>query len=257
MIIRFPNESPEYREARDRLVQAEIALRRSMESVAVARRALPYGGEIPKDYAFEGCRDDGSIGPVKLSELFSHGRNSLAIYSFMFPRSRSDQRPGPAGGATAELPLGEGPCPSCVALLDQLEGAAPHMAQRMNFAVAAKAPVDRLMTFGKERGWRHLRLLSSAGNTYNRDYLGEVDGNQQPMLNVFHCDGSRIRHSWGSELLYAPMDPGQEMRHVGTLEPLWNMLDFTPEGRGADWEEQLQYGCCAKAPTASQDRSNV
>jgi predicted dithiol-disulfide oxidoreductase (DUF899 family) len=248
MIIKYPNETAEYRAARDRLLQAEIALRRSMESVAVARRALPSGAEIPEDYAFEDRRHDGSIGIVRLSELFSSGKNSLAIYNFMFPRSRSDQRPGPAGGATAQLPLDEGPCPSCVALLDQLEGAAPHMAQRMNFAVVAKAPIERLLTFGDERGWRHLRLLSSAHNTYNKDYLGEVRGNQQPMLNVFHHDAGRIRHFWGSELLYAPMDLGQEMRHVGTLEPLWNMLDFTPEGRGSDWEEQLHYGCCAAAP---------
>jgi predicted dithiol-disulfide oxidoreductase (DUF899 family) len=114
----------------------------------------------------------------------------------------------------------------------------------MNIAVAAKTSAERLLAFGQERGWRHLRLLSSAANRYNQDYLGEVDGFQQPMLNVFQRQDGVIRHFWGSELLFAPTEPGQEMRHVGTLEPLWNMLDLTPEGRGADWEEQLQYSCC-------------
>jgi hypothetical protein len=57
-----------------------------------------------------------------MSELFAPGRDSLVIYSFMFPRDPGDGRPGPAAGRTALLPLAEGPCPSCVALLDQFEG---------------------------------------------------------------------------------------------------------------------------------------
>jgi len=102
-----------------------------------------------------------------------------------------------------------------------------------------------LLTFGEERGWRRLRLLSSAANTYNRDYLGEIaEGSQRPMLNMFHRDdGGVIRHFWGSELFYAPTDPGQDPRHVGTLEPVWNLFDLTPEGRPPDWDEQLSYSC--------------
>jgi predicted dithiol-disulfide oxidoreductase (DUF899 family) len=108
--------------------------------------------------------------------------------------------------------------------------------------VVAKAPLTRVLAFGNERGWRRLRLLSSDDNTYNRDYLAETaDGYQMPMLNVFHRDGDTIRHFWGSELLYAPTDRGQDARQVGTLEPLWNLLDLTREGRGTDWDEQLSY----------------
>jgi predicted dithiol-disulfide oxidoreductase (DUF899 family) len=107
--------------------------------------------------------------------------------------------------------------------------------------VVAKSPLDRLVTWKRERGWRRLRLLSSANNTYNRDYLAETpEGVQRPMLNVFHRDGKAIRHFWGSELFYGPWDPGQDPRHVGTLEPLWNLFDLTPEGR-PDWHEQLSY----------------
>ena len=119
---------------------------------------------------------------------------------------------------------------------------AEHVCQQVNLAVAAKAPLERLVTFAAERGWRRLRMLSSAGTTYNRDYLAEApDGEQQPMLNVFHRDGDTIRHFWGSELFYAPEDAGQDPRHVGTLEPVWNLYDLTPEGRGTDWDEQLSY----------------
>ena len=140
------------------------------------------------------------------------------------------------------MPLAEGPCPSCVGLLDQLDGAAEHAAQHINFAVVAKAPLPRVLTFADERGWRRLRILSSGGNTYNRDYHGEtVEGWQRPMLNVFHRAGATIRHFWASELFYAPTDPGQDPRHVGTLEPVWNLFDLTPEGRPTDWDEQLSY----------------
>ena len=105
-----------------------------------------------------------------------------------------------------------------------------------------KAPLERILGFAEDRGWRRLRLLSSLGTTYNRDYFGETpEGHQRPMLNVFHRQGPAIRHFWGSELLYAPTEPGQDTRHVGTIEPLWNLFDLTPAGRGTDWDEQLSY----------------
>ena len=242
MVVAFPGESAEYRAARNRLLDQEIGLRRAMEAVADARRRLPPGGVVPEDYAFHAQAPDGAPARVRLSELFAPGKTSLVIYSMMFPRAADDNSPGPPGGQTALLPLAEGPCPSCTALLDQLDGAAGHVCQRVSLAVAAKAPLERVLTFAAERGWRRLRLLSSAGTAYNRDYLAETaDGSQQPMLNVFHRDGQTIRHFWGSELFYAPVDPGQEPRHVGTIEPLWNLFDFTREGRPANWHEQFSY----------------
>jgi predicted dithiol-disulfide oxidoreductase (DUF899 family) len=242
MSIAFPGESAVYRAARDRLLEQEVELRRAMEAVAASRRELPPGGVVPDDYVFRGRGEGGEHTDVRLSELFAPGKDSLVIYGFMFPRDPSDERPGPVGGETALLPLSEGPCPSCTALLDQLDGAAEHATQHVNLAVVAKSPLERILTFAEERGWRRLRLLSSAANTYNRDYLGETaEGFQRPMLNVFQRDGETIRHFWGSELFYAPTDPGQDPRHVGTLEPVWNLFDLTREGRPADWDEQLSY----------------
>jgi len=241
MSVTFPNESPEYRAARERLLEQEIELRRAMEAVAAARRALPAGGPISEDYVFRGAGADGAPRDVRMSELFAPGKGSLIMYSFMFPRDPGDDRPGPDAGRTARLPLVEGPCPSCTALLDQLDGAAEHATQHVNLAVVAKAPLPRVLAFASERGWRRLRLLSSAGNTYNRDYHAETPaGHQRPMLNVFHRDGETIRHFWGTELLYAPTEPGQDPRHVGSLEPLWNLFDLTREGRPS-WDEQLVY----------------
>jgi predicted dithiol-disulfide oxidoreductase (DUF899 family) len=240
--IALPGESPDYRAARDRLLEQEIELRRAMEAVAAVRRALPPGGRPPTDYVFQGAGPDGEISDVRLSELFAPGKDSLVIYSFMFPRDPGDDTPGPPDGETALLPLAEGPCPTCAAFLDQLDGAAEHAGQIVNFVVVAKAPLPRVLTFARDRGWQRLRFLSSAGNTYNADYLAETpDGAQRPMLTVFHRDGDAIRHFWSSELLYAPADPGQHPRHVGTLEPLWNLFDLVPEGRPVDWVELFNY----------------
>src|SRR5918996_2955680 len=124
MSTTFPGESAEYRTARDLLLEQEIELRRATEAVAAPRRELPSGGAVPEDYIFQGADPDGSPTDVRLSQLFAPGKDSLVIYSFMFPRSPGDERPGPESGETARLPLAEGPCPSCVALLDQLDGAA-------------------------------------------------------------------------------------------------------------------------------------
>jgi predicted dithiol-disulfide oxidoreductase (DUF899 family) len=242
MAVALPGESARYRAARDRLLEREIELRRAMEAVAAARRELPAGGQVKLDYVFAGQGVDGAPADVRLSELFQPGKDSLVIYSFMCPRDPEDQTPGPHHGETASLPLAERPCPSCTALLDQLDGAAEHAGQHLNLAVVAKAPLARVLAFAHERGWRRLRLLSSANNTYNSDYLAETaDGIQRPMLTVFHRDGDVIRHFWSSELFYALPEAGQDPRHVGTLEPLWNLFDLTPEGRPVGWYEQFSY----------------
>jgi predicted dithiol-disulfide oxidoreductase (DUF899 family) len=231
--IRFPGESEEYRQARNRLLEAEIEVRRAIEQVAAQRRSLPPGGRVPEDYQFEEAAEGG--GEVTFSELFERGRDTLAVYSFMFPRWSGDTRPGPTSGDTARLPLEETPCPSCTSILDSLDGAARRLAQRVNLAVVAKSDPERIRTFARERGWSHLRLLSSRNNTYNRDYQAESpDGEQAPILNVFVRDGDGFRHTWATELMFASRDNGEDPRHVDSIWPLWNVLDMTPQGRGDD-----------------------
>ncbi len=226
MGVSFPGESAKYREARNRLLDQEAELRRVTEAVAVARRNLPPGGVVPRDYVFQGAGLDGLPIDVKLSELFTPGKDSLVIYNMMFPRAVDEDLP----------------CPSCTQFLDSFDGAAEHAAQRINLAVVAKTALPRLLAHAQQRGWRRLQLLSSAANTYNLDYHGETaDGAQMPMMNVFRRDGETIRHFWGSELLYAPSEPGQDPRHGDTLEPLWNLFDLMPEGRGTDWYPELSY----------------
>ena len=227
--IRFPGESEEYRRERNRLLQAEARLRRTIEQVAAQRRALPPGGVVADDYRFDEVSDGGE---VRFSELFETGKDTLVLYSFMFPRYSGDTRPGPADGETAKLALTETPCASCTSILDSLDGAAAHLTRVLNLAVVAKSDPDRIRNFARERGWRNLRLLSSRDNAYNRDYHAETpEGEQMPILNVFARDGDQFRHTWASELMYAPRDEGMEARHVDSVWPIWNVLDVTPEGR--------------------------
>ena len=109
MGVTFPNESPEYRAARNKLLQREVALRREMEAVAAEIRALPRGGAVREDYEFDHIDEKGAPAKVRLSELFRPGSDTLIIYHYMFPRHRSDRRRGPSGGPTAQLPLEDGP----------------------------------------------------------------------------------------------------------------------------------------------------
>jgi predicted dithiol-disulfide oxidoreductase (DUF899 family) len=217
----FPNESVEYRRTRNELLEAEMALRRQIEAVAAKRRALAPGGEVRGDYVFE---EGEEAKPVRLPALFGD-KPTLVAYSFMYG------------------PKMERACPSCTAMLDSLDGAAQHVGQRASLVVIAKSPIARLRAFARERGWTRLRLLSSAGNSYNADYHGEDDkGSQWPMLNVFTRHDGTVRHAYGTELLFAPSELGQDGRHVDSIWPLWNVLDFTPEGRGTDFYPKLNYG---------------
>jgi predicted dithiol-disulfide oxidoreductase (DUF899 family) len=219
--IRFPNESAEYRAARDKLLEAEMALRRQTEAVAALRRALPPGGEIREDYVFDEGDD---ARPVRLSQLFGD-KQVLLLYSYMY---------GPAM---------ERPCPSCTAMLDALDGEAPHIAQKVALAVAARSPIARILEFTKPRGWSQLRLISSANNSFHPDYHSETaEGAQRPILNVFSRGGDGvIRHRYATELAFAPTEPGQNARHIDSIWPLWGALDFSPEGRGADTQTKLSY----------------
>jgi predicted dithiol-disulfide oxidoreductase (DUF899 family) len=218
--VRFPGESARYRTARDKLLLAERGLRKQVEQVARLRRELPLGGAIAQDYVFE----EGAAQPVRLSELFREGCDTLALYSFMF---------GPAM---------KQPCPMCTSFLDSLNGTAPHATQRINLAVVAKSPIGRIREFAGGRGWNNLRLLSSAGNTYNHDYHGETeDGGQLPLLNVFLSRKGKIHHFYATELLFSPPARGQNERHIDMMWPLWNLLDMTPAGRGTDWFPRLSY----------------
>jgi len=102
--LRYPNESREYRDARDSLLKDEQELVEKVKSVAERRRSLPLGGQLKEDYVFEWA-NDGKVGKsVRFSELFGD-KNTLLLYSWMYG------------------PNWDHPCPSCTSLIKECWGA--------------------------------------------------------------------------------------------------------------------------------------
>jgi len=180
-----------------------------MESVAAARRSLPPGGPIPEDYLFDTLGPSGSPEKIKLSQLFTPEQKIAGHLQLHVPRWSKDSRPGPVKGATADLKREDSPCPSCTAFLDTLDRTADHFAPPASTSSSSpKAPIERIATYARERGWKNLRLLSSADNNFKRDYQAEdPTAIQLPLMTVFHRDGDQIRHFWTSELMFAPPEP--------------------------------------------------
>ena len=162
----FPNESQEYRHARDALLRQEVELMRQLEAVTAQRQSLPPGGEIPEDYVFDRIGDDGAPTGVRMSELFGDS-DTLMLYSPMFPRLCGDDRPIPTHGIFAELPVDQTPCPSCAALVDMWDGMYAQLdGLGGKLAVVAKSPIEQVATFARERGWHHIQVLSAAKSTF-------------------------------------------------------------------------------------------
>jgi predicted dithiol-disulfide oxidoreductase (DUF899 family) len=216
--VRFPNETEEYRRARTALLAEEIELRRRIERVAEQRRALPPGGTVSTDYRFRG-----EHGPVSFADLFA-GKQTLVAYNWMFGPQR------------------ERPCPMCTSLLGAWDGEARDVDQRVALVVIARSPIERLLAFSRERGWRHLRIFSDVDGAYSRDYHAlSPEGDDEPAFNVFTRRDGTLRHFWAGEMGFATADPGQDPRGAPDLMPLWTILDATPEGRGTDWYPKLDY----------------
>ena len=220
--LQFPNETDAYRQARNSLLEEEIALRAQVERVASLRRELPPGGKLKEDYLFEEIVGDAVVS-TSFSDLFRNGHDILFLYNFMYGPSMDEA------------------CPMCAAILDGLNGQIAHLEQNISTAVVAKHDIETIRALADKRGWEKFRFLSSANNSFNEDYLGEVDGSQMPNAHVFVRGADGVRHSWSSEMLYAQANEGENARHVDQLWPLWNVLDLTPKGRG-QWYPKLEYG---------------
>jgi predicted dithiol-disulfide oxidoreductase (DUF899 family) len=203
--LRYPNESREYREARDALLKDEQELVAKVKAVAEKRRNLPRGGQLKEDYTFHWA-NDGKVGqPVKFSELFGD-KNTLLLYSFMFG------------------PHWDKPCTSCTSLVDGFDRTWYQVSRDAAFVAIAKAPAERINAWARERDWSQIPLVSGERSTYQADYKcqGESDDMQWPVMHVFMRRNGTIFHFWGTET---------SSNHVDTVWPYWNLMDFTPEGR--------------------------
>ena len=222
-IGRMNVESAAYRQARDSLLKAEIALRDQRERVAEQRRQLPPDTGIEGYVFHEGPADldlDGPVSEIRLSNLLGETDQPLIVYQYMY------------GGAQSE------PCSSCTMWVDGLNGVAQHIDQNITFAIVAEAEIGVLRNWARSRGWHDLRLLSSAESSFKTDLnFQDEAGRQFPGVSVFvrAADGSP-GHFYSAS---AVMKSG-EYRGIDLLTPVWSLLDLTPGGRG-DWFPSLTY----------------
>ncbi|WP_439541925.1 DUF899 family protein [Hyphomicrobium sp.] len=201
----FPNESRQYREARDRLLKEEQALVDKTKAVAELRRKLPRGGELKEDYEFQWAKA-GKLGePVRFSELFGDKR-TLILYSFMFG------------------PNWDKPCLSCTSLMDGFDRTWYSVTRDAAFVAIAKAHPERICAWAKHRGWSKIDLVSGYQSSFQSDYRcqTEDDDEQRANMLVFQKTDGKIYHFWASEL---------PENFVDTVWVYWNLMDFTPEGR--------------------------
>jgi predicted dithiol-disulfide oxidoreductase (DUF899 family) len=225
LLTRLPNEAADYAARREALRLAEIELMRHTEQVAALRRAMPPG-PVVNDYVFlEGPRDldagDAPARQVRLSELFTAPDRPLVIYHFMYGKLQTSA------------------CPMCTMWIDGFNGVAHHVAQNVDFAIAAAADLGMLRQHARNRGWRNLRLLSCGDSTFKFDLGSEdADGEQDSTISVFtrEPDG-KIRHRYSA---HPRLDDAIDQRGIDLLSPVWHLLDLTPQGRG-DWYPDLAY----------------
>lgn len=208
------NAAPDYRAAREALLAAEVALRDQIEAVAQMRRALPVGAAV-QNYVFHG-----SDGDVALADLFEPGKPSLMVIHFMF--TAADTKP----------------CSMCAMWTDGYDAIARHVGNRVPVALVARTPIGKLRDFAHGRGWKNLRLLSSADNSFNPDFRMETaDGRQMPGVSIFSRDAEGTVHHRYTQC--ADLGPNQ-WRGIDLLTPVWNLFDLLPEGRG-DWMPKHAY----------------
>lgn len=212
-----PNESAEYRVARNELLVEEIELRRHLERVASHRRALPPGGEIPQDFQLAS-----ETGAIRFSSFFGD-KDTLVIYSMMYGPQRKE------------------PCPMCTSFLTAWNGVAFNLRHRVAIAVTARSSIERLIDYKNRRGFTNLPFISDGPGEYTRTYVNLEDADV-PGFSVFSRRDGIMRHFYSAEMSGTMADFGQDPRGAPDLDPLWLMLDFTPEGRGKDWHPKLAYG---------------
>jgi predicted dithiol-disulfide oxidoreductase (DUF899 family) len=212
----YPNESAEYREARNALLAEEIELRRHVERVAGQRRALPPGGQLAKDFEFVS-----ETGPAHLSTLFGD-KTTLMLYSMMYGPQR------------------KAPCPMCTSFLNSWNGTAVNLRERVAIAVTARSSIERLIEYKRQRGFANLPFVFDLSGEYTRTYVNPEDADV-PGFSIFTRRDGVIHHFYSGEMSGAMADPGQDPRGAPDLDPLWLMLDLTPDGRGADWYPKLNY----------------
>jgi len=198
----------EWQVALEALLAREKEATRARDALAAARRRLPRV-LMEKEYVF-----DTAEGSARLLDLFE-SRRQLLLYHFMF---------GPNQDAG---------CDGCSMFVDQVGHLAHLHARDTSFALASRAPIEKLEAYRKRMGWA-IRWYSSFDSDFNVDF-GVGPETPQPDayqdgetfgLSVFLRDGDRVFRTYFTTA-----------RGVEALGSVWTLLDLTPLGRQEEWED--------------------
>lgn len=208
----------EWLAARNELLAREKAFTRARDELSAARRALPWL-KLERDYTF-----DGAHGRQTLAELFA-GRSQLLVYHFMFPDAW------------------EAGCKSCSLWADGYDGVVVHLAARdVSLVAVSRAPYAKLAAFQRRMGWS-FPWVSSAGNSFNRDFdvsfTAEEIAARTPRYNfgslpfgVEEAPGITVFARDEADNVYRTYSC--YARGLDMLNPAYHLLDLTPRGRDED-----------------------
>jgi predicted dithiol-disulfide oxidoreductase (DUF899 family) len=198
----------EWEAANERLIAKEKALMKQSDAIAAERRRQPIM-RIEKEYEFEGAS-----GKATLLDLFE-GRRQLFVYNFMF-------------GPNQEVG-----CDGCSMVVDQLTHLAHLHARDTSFALASRAPFEKLERYRERMGWDVPWYSWGAGDygvelglSPPEPQPGEYQDGEMFALNAFFRDGEEIYR------IYFTSRRGLEV-----IGPVWSFLDRSLLGRQETWED--------------------
>jgi predicted dithiol-disulfide oxidoreductase (DUF899 family) len=199
----------EWEAANQQIIAKEKTLTKDGDTLAAERRRQPIM-RVASAYEFEGPE-----GKASLLDLFE-GRRQLFVYNFMF-------------GPNQEVG-----CDGCSMVVDQLTDIRHLHARDTSFALASRAPLEKLLRYRERMGWDDIPWYSWGGGDYGVD-LGLSPPEPQPGtyqdgemfgLNAFLRDGDEIFRT------YFTTNRGLEV-----IGPVWSFLDRSALGRQETWED--------------------
>jgi hypothetical protein len=214
------------------MLSREIDLRRGWRRWPRCGRAPPAGcsGTTCSRGGADGIQQDPLVGAVRTGRDSSSSTTSCS-------RAASDDRPGPRSVHQRNSRVAE-PVPVVHVAARPARRRAEHVAR--NLVAVAKALFDHVHTFATEGvGSGSARCRRPATRTTATTTASPRTATR---CRCSTCSCATVTRSAtsGAPSCCTPTEPGRT-RHVGTIEPLWNIFDLTPEGRQPDWDEQLEY----------------
>jgi predicted dithiol-disulfide oxidoreductase (DUF899 family) len=199
----------EWKAANERIIAKEKEATRASDALAAERRRQP-AMRVEKAYEFEG-----PDGKANLLDLFE-GRRQLFVYNFMF-------------GPNQEVG-----CDGCSMVVDQLTDIRHLHARDTSFALASRAPLEKLLRYRERMGWDDIPWYSWGGSDYGVDLglsppepqAGTYQDGEMFGLNAFLRNGDEIYRT------YFTTNRGLEV-----IGPVWSFLDRSALGRQEEWED--------------------